>query len=142
MPQQPETLDMNPATDAVTRALQWLEEIAEREGWSPKITFGLTLSVDEALTNILSYAFAQAKPEHVPAVRLSYSRDSVGIVIEIADNGVPYDPTTTAPPDLAASLDEADLGGHGVRLMRHYLDDLRYERRGPWNHLRLAVHSA
>lgn len=142
MSHQPETLDLNPATDAVTRALQWLEEIGEREGWPPKLAFGLTLSVDEALTNVLSYAFAPAGPAHVPAVRLSYARDGADIVIEIADNGVPYDPTASAPPALADNIEDADIGGHGVRLMRHYLDELRYERCGEWNHLRLAVHSA
>ena len=57
MPPQPDTLDLVPDARAVARAIEWLEAIAERDAWSPKLSFGLSLSLDEALTNIVSYAF-------------------------------------------------------------------------------------
>lgn len=57
MPSQPDTLDLVPDAHAVASAIEWLEAIAERDGWSPKLSFGLSLSLDEALTNIVSYAF-------------------------------------------------------------------------------------
>jgi anti-sigma regulatory factor (Ser/Thr protein kinase) len=135
---QPDTLEVIPDANAAAHAVQWLEAIAEREGWPPKTCFGMTLSLDEALTNIVSYAFAQRAPAgEAPAVRLSYRGDGPDLLVEIADNGLPHDPTLDVPPPLAASLDEAEAGGHGLRLMRHYLKDLSYRRDPGWNRLTL-----
>ncbi|MBV7485181.1 ATP-binding protein [Bordetella sp. BOR01] len=139
MPSQPDTLQLVPDDQAVSLATQWLERIAERDGWPAKMNFGLTLSLDEALTNIVSYAFAAPSAAHAPAVRLSCHREGNRVQLELADNGRPYDPTSAAPPPLAADLDQAEIGGHGLRLMHHYLDDLRYARDGDWNRLTLIV---
>ncbi len=140
MPNQPDTLELTPDPHAVTAATQWLEAIAEREDWSPKVTFGLTLSLDEALTNIVSYAF-KTPPSNgaAPSVTIACRREGERILLDVADNGVPYDPTVAELPDLAASLDEAAVGGHGTRLMRHYLQDLAYARDGDWNRLTMIV---
>jgi len=43
---------------------------------------------------------------------------------------------------LAATLDDAEIGGHGVRLMQHYLHDLRYLRHGDENRLTLIMRAA
>lgn len=143
MPSQPDTLDLAPDARAVACAIEWLETIAEREGWSPKLSFGLSLSLDEALTNIVSYAFNDPLPTPDPAhVRLACHQDDAWISLEIIDNGRPYDPTLTPPPPLAASLDDAEIGGHGVRLMQHYLHDLRYTRDGNENRLTLVMRAA
>jgi anti-sigma regulatory factor (Ser/Thr protein kinase) len=140
MPHQPDTLRLIPGPDAVTVATQWLETIAEREGWPPKVNFGLTLSLDEALTNIVSYAFAGAVPDgSAPAITLEYTPVDGDLSVEIADNGQPFDPTQAATPELAASLEETDEGGHGLRLMRHYLKAMHYRRDGAWNRLTLIA---
>ncbi|KAJ8135670.1 hypothetical protein OY671_011117, partial [Metschnikowia pulcherrima] len=55
MPPQPDTLDLVPDARAVASAIEWLEAIAERDAWSPKSSFGSSLSSDEASTNIVSY---------------------------------------------------------------------------------------
>ena len=44
MPSQPDTLDLVPDAHAVASAMQWIEAIAERDTWSPKLSFGLSLS--------------------------------------------------------------------------------------------------
>ena len=50
-----------------------------------------------------------------------------------------FDPTQGQPSALAASLDEARVGGHGLRLMQHYLEDIDYRRVNEQNHLRLTA---
>lgn len=136
------TLALRPDPTAVASALQWLEGIAEREGWPPRASFGLTLCLDEALTNVISYAFDPPEPGIEPAITVSWRNDRAGIVVELRDNGRPYDPTAAEPPPLAANLDEAKLGGHGVRLMRHYLQELAYRREDGWNCLTMVMAAA
>lgn len=134
-----DTLDLPADPGAMPLALHWIETLAKRQGWSPRVTFGLTLSLDEALTNVLSYAFDPPGTADTPAIAVSCRADDRRIELELRDNGRPYDPTAGDPPPLVAGLDEAEVGGHGVRLMRHYLDTLAYRHQDGWNCLTLVM---
>ncbi|MFJ3463680.1 ATP-binding protein [Achromobacter spanius] len=140
MPSQPDTLDLVPDQNAIAAAMQWLEAIAERHAWPPKLNFGLSLSLDEALTNIVSYAFDDpTQAGSPPCVMISCRCDDEWVALDIVDNGRPYDPTKNPPPPPAVTLDDAEIGGHGVRLMQHYLHDLRYARSEGRNRLTLIA---
>lgn len=144
MASRSDTLRLTPGHDSVGPAMQWLEDIAEREAWPARSRFALTLAMDEALTNVLSYAFGagaarETAAGEAPAVELAYRREGTALCLEIADNGSAYDPTAWSPAPLAQTLDDATPGGQGLRLMRHYLKDLRYRRDGGWNRLTLVV---
>ena len=135
-----DTLELSPDEDTITRAIQGLEGIAEREGWPPRTPFGLTLSLDEALANVVSYAFDPPPGGDArPAIALAYRRHGDLIEVELRDNGRPYDPTRNLPTALVTKLDDAEIGGHGIRLMRHYLHDLIYKRETAWNCLTLVM---
>ena len=138
-----DTLELSPDDDAIPRALQWLEGIAEREGWPPKAAFGLTLSLDEALANVVSYAFDPPPAGGaLPAIALECRRDGSRVEVELRDNGRAYDPTGNPAAPLVTNMDDAEIGGHGVRLMRHYLHDLVYKREAGWNCLTLVMETA
>jgi anti-sigma regulatory factor (Ser/Thr protein kinase) len=137
-----DTLELSPDDDAIPRALQWLEGIAERESWPAKTAFGLTLSLDEALANVVSYAFDPPPGDARPAIALACRSDGSRVELELRDNGRAYDPTGNPPGALVTNLDDAEIGGHGVRLMRHYLHDLVYKREAGWNCLTLVMETA
>ena len=138
-----DTLELSPDDDAVPRAIQWLEGIAQREGWPPRTAFSLTLSLDEALANVVSYAFDPPPGGDArPAIALACRRRGSRIEIELRDNGQAYDPTRNPPAALVTNLDDAEIGGHGIRLMRHHLHDLVYKREAGWNSLTLVMETA
>lgn len=126
-------LTVAPGPEAVVLVQGWIEDIAARDKLSADLTFGLTLCLDEAVTNVLSYAFKQ--PCLNPLIQVSYQNSEEGTVIVLRDNGCPFDPTASQLSPLARSLDDAVPGGHGVRLMRHYLDSITYRREAGWNQL-------
>jgi serine/threonine-protein kinase RsbW len=135
-----DTLSLRPDDDPIGRALQWLEALADRDDWATKTRFGLTLSVDEALTNILAYAFKPAVDGGgEPVIELIYADNKRELSVEIADNGHAFDPTSLDIAEVALSLDDAEVGGHGLRLMRHYLKTFNYRRDGAWNRLTLVM---
>ena len=126
-----------PSPAGLSSALAWLEGLAERDGWPARTLFALTLCADEALTNVGAYARA---PDGAPAhLWLACGRTAHGLALRIEDDGEAFDPTAQASPQLAASLDEAQIGGHGLRLMRHYLRHLLYRREGLRNVLLLEL---
>ena len=149
MPSQTDTLDLVANSGAVMTATQWLETISVRESWPLALTFALTISLDEALTNIVSYAFRidhsverdhRTDVDSAPcSIRLSCTSFNNQVRIDITDNGFPYDPTKANTPPLPESVEHARFGGHGLRLMRHYLSDISYFRRDQENHLTLIA---
>lgn len=93
----------------------------------------LQLCLDEALTNILSYA-TDAKKDGLD-IRLAAGPTANGYALLIQDDGPPFDPTIKELKPLASSLDEAAIGGHGLRLMRHYLSRISYRYQAGFNAL-------
>lgn len=134
----PDVLLPEPSAQGLGRALEWLEGLAERDGWPARTLFALRLCADEALTNVISYATAPAG-EAALLLRLECARTADGVQLRIEDNGPAFDPTAQASPVLAPSLDDARVGGHGLRLMRHYLHTLHYQREGERNVLLLGA---
>lgn len=132
------TLRVEADIAAIPEATGWLAALAEQEGWPDSMRFGLELSLEEALTNVVSYGFAGV--ERAPAIRIEVRRLPAGrVAVQLIDNGVAFDPTTLAEPETPASIDEARIGGHGVQLIRHFLESLAYCREGDENRLTLVA---
>ena len=134
----PDVFCPEPSLPGLASALAWLEGLAQRDGWPTRTLFALTLCADEALTNLLSYAAVPAGSAALQ-LRLECVRTASEVRLRIEDNAAAFDPTAKVSPDLAASLDEARVGGHGLRLMRHYLHTLHYQRQGERNVLLLGA---
>ncbi len=134
----PDVFCPEPTPPGLSSALAWLEGLAERDGWPARTLFALTLCADEALTNVIAYASAPAGAAALQ-LRLECARTADSVWLRIADNGAVFDPTAQESPQLAPSLEDARVGGHGLRLMRHYLRALHYQRQGDCNLLLLEA---
>ncbi|GGF89290.1 hypothetical protein GCM10007301_56520 [Azorhizobium oxalatiphilum] len=127
-----DSVDVDASIEDLPRVAEWLAGLAERDGWTDRMRFGLDLSLEEALTNVISYGF-EGLPQ-APRIRVDYFRLPEGHAgLRIVDNGIAFDPLSVAEPEVAESVDSARIGGHGVQLMRHFLTDLAYERAGDVN---------
>ena len=119
----------------IARLAPLVAEFCARHGLAEATAAQLTLVLDEAITNIISYAFDDSG-EHEISVRISLAPGA--LIAELVDDGREFDPLQVAAPDLAAPLAERAVGGLGVHLMRRLMDDIRYRREGARNHLVLA----
>ena len=113
----------------------FVSERAAAMGVHPKRVMHLELAVEEAAVNICSYAY-EIPPGEV-TVRIT---PEPGVVrIELVDNGVPFDPLSMDAPDIKSELENREVGGLGIFLIRRMLDEVHYSRRGDQNILSLAV---
>lgn len=90
--------------------------------------------VDEVLSNCIRHGLGKAK-SHAIAVTLELSGRE--IVIGVEDDGVAFDPTQVAAPELAGTLDERSEGGMGVAFVRALTDAIEYQRIAGRNRLTL-----
>lgn len=132
-----ESLAPGRGPQAVQAALAWLQELAGRQAWPAPVRHALILCADEALTNVAMHA---RSPDGGPArIWLRCGKTGGGVALCMTDDGAPFDPTRQPLPELATSLDAAQPGGHGLRLMRHYLRSMHYVRRNNRNVLVLEL---
>ncbi len=107
-------------------------QAAEMAGLPKARIEGLRLAVDEYATNIIIYGYHDAGLEG--NVDASASIDDDNLIISLVDTAVAYDPTYHSDPtDLDESLENRNIGGLGIMLVRQSVDEWRYERMGNRN---------
>jgi anti-sigma regulatory factor (Ser/Thr protein kinase) len=95
----------------------------------------IELAVEEALVNIFNYAY----PDGPGEVEVNCRADHDHFLIEIVDSGIPFDMTSLPDPDLAANVDDREIGGLGIFLIKKMADEVKYGREAGRNILSLAI---
>ncbi len=100
-----------------------------------KTHHSILLSLDELITNIISYGMAH-QPNPVIELILDYKAGVFSAILR--DNGVAFDPTQAPPPALHVPIEQQRLGGFGIFFVRRKMDQVSYERQNEWNVLTLC----
>lgn len=101
---------------------EWVTAEAVACGFDARIAFKIQMAVDEACSNILTHGYAGGAGR----VELETRCERRTFEIHIRDWGRAFDPTAIDEPDLAASVDERNIGGLGLFFMRQFMDDVRF----------------
>ncbi|MBF0318662.1 MAG: ATP-binding protein [Nitrospirae bacterium] len=110
---------------------------AVSQGFTPDRISEIELATEEALVNIMNYAYEGNSGD----LQMIISTDASGNMrIELIDKGVPFDSTAVAEPDLEAELDDRNVGGLGVFFIKQLMDDITYSRQDDMNILRYTAY--
>jgi len=88
-----------------------------------EIQFKVRLSVEEAVENIVRYAYGNGSGY----LQASTSVDDGMLVITLEDAGTPFDPLAKPDPDINAGLEEREIGGLGIYLCKQLMDGIYYQ---------------
>jgi serine/threonine-protein kinase RsbW len=95
----------------------------------------LVLAIDEAATNIIIHGYGY---QEISSYRPRTQDDEDGVIdieliqqegvimVTIKDQAPPFDPTEVPPPDLSLPLEQRPIGGLGVFLIRHSVDEFHH----------------
>ena len=97
----------------------------------------LELAVEEALVNLCNHAYADQTQPGPVYCRITAQAD--GLLVEIADQGPPFDPLTRPDPDTTLELEEREPGGLGVFLIKTLVSEVGYRREEGRNILTLRM---
>jgi len=92
----------------------------------------INICLDELFTNIVSYGFDDDL-EHI--IIFTLSGDNNLVVINIEDNGIPFNPLEKIDPDFPDNVESANIGGLGIHIIRKLMDNVSYERKQGQNKL-------
>ena len=119
----------------VPKLAAFVDEVCEWMGFDPMLTMQLNLAIEEAVVNVMDYAYP---PGTKGEVDIEVKADADKLMFTISDSGVPFDPTAKAEVDTTLSAEERQIGGLGIHLVRHIMDNVEYERKDGRNILRLS----
>lgn len=105
-------------------------QITNQLGVSEKMRMNLKLALEEAVTNVILYAYPDEKDKDI-TIQFEITADLLKIMI--TDTGLPFDPTLKETPDLTLSVHEKPIGGLGIHLVREIMTDVEYIRKGDKN---------
>jgi anti-sigma regulatory factor (Ser/Thr protein kinase) len=112
------------------RVSQAVESFAEAHQVPATVLHAINLCLDEVVTNIISYAYDD-QTDHQITVRLALRAGE--LTIEVEDDGKPFNPLTAPEPDLYKPMEERQIGGLGIHLLRNVMDDIEYRRQQDHN---------
>lgn len=111
---------------------QEIENFGRKCSLSSKTLFELNLILEEVVANVISYAYSDNQRHEI--VVCADLRDGE-LLIEIEDDGRPFNPLQIPPPDLDRPLELRNVGGLGLHLVRELTTSIEYTRRAEKNHL-------
>ena len=89
-----------------------------------KLQVKIDIAVDEIFGNIAHYAYAPNTGQVTVRVELT---EEPSVIITFFDNGIPYDPTAKADPDITLSIEDREIGGLGIYMVMKSMDEVSYE---------------
>ncbi len=130
------SLKVKTSHDELEQITAAVEALGEREDWPPALTFKINLVLEELAINVMNHGH----DEGLHSIEITLSSHPDTLTIEVADDGRPFDPLHDAPaPDTAAALEDRQIGGLGIHLVRSMIDELHYRREQGRNYLTLTT---
>ncbi|MEO8610262.1 MAG: ATP-binding protein [Chloroflexota bacterium] len=107
---------LNLVSACVGEMLSRLDNLPEMQA----TIYNLQLAVQECCANIVDHAYDESDGRLLATLTLVY--EPRRMVIELHDNGRPFEPEIVPQP----TLDEPQIRGYGLFLMRELLDEVDY----------------
>ena len=115
--------------DELPNVIGFVEQELEKAEASMKNTMAITVAVEEMFVNIAHYAYEGEQGK--ATVRLDFDKDNV--TITFTDTGIPFNPLAKEDPDINAKLEDRQIGGLGIYMVKQSMDECTYDRSGNRN---------
>jgi anti-sigma regulatory factor (Ser/Thr protein kinase) len=123
--------------DDLEPARQQVEAFLAPLGVPARTRYAVELVLEEAFMNIVTHAYADGAAHH--RIGLALRAEPEALVLELEDDGRPFDPRQHHARPTPASLAEAIPGGLGVALMRRHASAIDYARVDGCNRLTITI---
>ncbi len=115
-----DTLTIASRLTAIEDARRWAAGHLRAAGRSDDDVWAVELALTEAISNVMRHAYAG---DETREIGLSLRLEGDRLELEIAHDGIPFDPAGYRPPD----LDAAQTGGYGLHLIDELVDEFDNE---------------
>jgi len=103
----------------------FVKQVAAQLDLDKSLTGKLRLAVEEAVVNVMEYAYPAGTQGEV---NIRAASDGRSLKFIITDTGVSFDPTKVSAADTTLTAEERSIGGLGILIVRELMDSINYER--------------
>ena len=121
-----------PDTDSASAVGAFADSLSSKLEILPKIANKINIVFDEIYANIVNYSKATL-------ATVSYSIQDKKLCLTFTDNGVPYNPLEAQEPDITLSVEEREIGGLGIFMVKKMTESMDYEYSDGKNILTLVI---
>ncbi len=114
--------------------LSWISETAKTMGFLDRQIREIELAIEEVIVNIIHHGYKN----YSGRIEISLLNLSNRLEITVKDKGPPFNPLTYVAKVAHEELQERQEGGLGIHFLRHFMDEINYQRGEVYNILRLV----
>ena len=117
-------MELSPRVSALASLAEMIEEFGTSNEIPQNSIFLINLQVDELLTNYVTHSLHKVTKARIHMTLRAFEER---VTLEMLDSGPPFNPLQAAAPDTNLGVDEREVGGLGLHLVRTYSDRIGYE---------------
>jgi anti-sigma regulatory factor (Ser/Thr protein kinase) len=124
----------------LARVNLWLEQQAQAFSIDARTLYAIDLCLEETITNTIKYGQRDDRAD-APTIHLALDVWPEGARLTIIDDAALFNPLLAGPPSSPGTVEEAQVGGLGIHLMRQFASALTYSDENDRNCLVLEFRS-
>ncbi len=115
----------------------FIQRFAAAAGIDEMIMSPVNLAVEEALVNSVMYAYPDGGKGEI-RLDAKWDAEKKEMTFTLRDSGVAFDPLSVPEADTSSDVDERQIGGLGIFLVKQLMDGVDYRREGDENILTMT----
>jgi anti-sigma regulatory factor (Ser/Thr protein kinase) len=118
-------MDIAATLENLDAVMAFVDQQLEEAGCSMKTQMQIDIAVEEVYVNIAHYAY---NPEiGGVTIRVQIEEEPLEIILTFIDKGKPYDPLAKEDPDVTLAVEDRQIGGLGIFMVKKSMDNISYE---------------
>ena len=130
-----EKITVEATTDNLQDVIDFATAQLEEHDCSMKVVMQMELVIEEIFVNVSSYAYHPDTGD--VTICVDFAENPSAVEMTFIDGGKPYNPLEKEDPDTTLDIDEREIGGLGIFLVKKNVDDIAYEYADGKNILRV-----
>lgn len=130
-----EKITVEATTDNLQDVIDFATSQLEEHDCSMKVVMQMELVIEEIFVNVSSYAYHPDTGD--VTICVDFAENPSAVEMTFIDGGKPYNPLEKEDPDTTLGIDEREIGGLGIFLVKKNVDDIAYENADGKNILRV-----
>ncbi len=134
-PEHGASLVTTASLDSFEEIERFIRPLVAETGCPRSVANHVLVSIEELVVNVASYAYPDATPEEPGPLRIHFTHQTSpnAIVVEISDDGRPFNPLAHEDPSRPENIEDASVGGLGLVMTKKFMDEVEYLREGVAN---------
>ena len=109
----------------VDKVTEFVNDVLEEKECPWKVLMQLDVAIDEIFGNIAYYAYGKGSGN--ATIQIEMEDNPPKITLIFIDQGIPYNPLENKDPDITLDIEDREIGGLGIFLVKKTMDELSYE---------------